>query len=340
MASFKHGVYGNILPTQQRITQLANADVPVFVGLAPVGRITGGAKNVNYPFVGLNPGSAKNYLGYDPNWKVWTLSEAYYVEYTLFNQFNKPTPIFINVFDPAKHFQAVGASQMAPVEGVITIPISTADVISDNGAEIYSFLRSRGIRTLLVMGVHANMCILNRNFAIKRMTSLGIRCILVRDLTDAMYNPEDAPHVSHDAGTQLVIEHIEKYVAPTITSADLTGRPPFRFQPDDRPRAVFLIGEDEYQTEKTLPEFARKELEPLGIRCTFAIADPETPHDFPGAEALNDADLLVLSVRRRAPAAKEMAMAQRLTQAHTANGVLDIQTRYFQDTLRELRGLN
>jgi nicotinamidase-related amidase len=71
------------------------------------------------------------------------------------------------------------------------------------------------------MGVHTNMCVLNRTFAIKKMTALGIRCILVRDLTDAMYNPGDAPHVSHEAGTQLVIEYIEKFWAPTTTSAEL-----------------------------------------------------------------------------------------------------------------------
>jgi hypothetical protein len=99
--------------------------------------------------------------------------------------------------------------------------IDASDVISDNGAEIYSFIRKRDIRTLLVMGVHTNMCVLNRTFAIKRMTALGIRCILVRDLTDAMYNPEDPPHVSHDAGTQLVIEYIEKFWAPSTTSLDL-----------------------------------------------------------------------------------------------------------------------
>jgi nicotinamidase-related amidase len=99
--------------------------------------------------------------------------------------------------------------------------IDASDVISDNGGEIYSFLRERGIRTLLVMGVHTNMCILNRSFAIKRMTALGVHCILVRDLTDAMYNPEDSPHVSHDAGTQLVIEYIEKYWCPTTTSGEL-----------------------------------------------------------------------------------------------------------------------
>ena len=99
--------------------------------------------------------------------------------------------------------------------------IDAADVISDSGPEIYSFLRARGISTLLVMGVHTNMCVLNRAFAIKRMTALGIHCILVRDLTDAMYNPQDPPHVSHDAGTQLVIEYIERYWCPSTTSADL-----------------------------------------------------------------------------------------------------------------------
>jgi len=99
--------------------------------------------------------------------------------------------------------------------------IDASDVISDSGAEIYSFLRQRGIANLLVMGVHTNMCVLNRTFAIKKMTSLGIRCILVRDLTDAMYNPQDAPHVSHDAGTQLVIEYIEKFWCPTTTSGEL-----------------------------------------------------------------------------------------------------------------------
>jgi len=99
--------------------------------------------------------------------------------------------------------------------------IAAPDVISDSGTEIYSFLRDRNINTLLVMGVHTNMCVLNRSFAIKRMTALGIRCILVRDLTDAMYNPKDPPYVSHAAGTQLVIEYIEKYWCPTTTSADL-----------------------------------------------------------------------------------------------------------------------
>jgi len=53
------------------------------------------------------------------------------------------------------------------------------------------------------------------------LTRLGKRCILARDLTDAMYDPKDSPNVSHEQGTELVVQHIEKYWCPTITSEDL-----------------------------------------------------------------------------------------------------------------------
>lgn len=104
---------------------------------------------------------------------------------------------------------------------IATLPMGDGDVISDDGAQIYSFLQQRGIRNLLVMGVHVNMCVLNRSFAIKKMTNWGIRCVLVRDLTDSMYNPKDRPYVSHERGTELVVEHIEKYWCPSTASADL-----------------------------------------------------------------------------------------------------------------------
>lgn len=49
-----------------------------------------------------------------------------------------------------------------------------------------------------------------------------MHCILLRDLTDAMYSPQDSPHVSHQQGTELVVEYIERYWAPTTVSDDLT----------------------------------------------------------------------------------------------------------------------
>ncbi len=101
------------------------------------------------------------------------------------------------------------------------LSIAGSDVISDNGKHVLKLLQDKGIRNLVIMGVHTNMCILNRSFAIKQMTKWGINCILVRDLTDAMYNPKMRPFVSHEQGTNLVIEYIERYWAPTVTSDEL-----------------------------------------------------------------------------------------------------------------------
>jgi nicotinamidase-related amidase len=102
------------------------------------------------------------------------------------------------------------------------LTIAPGDVISDQGQEIYNVLKEHHIETVLFMGVHANMCILNRSFGVRQLSKWGLRCVLVRDLTDAMYNPASRPFVSHAAGTELVIEFIEKYWAPTTTSAALT----------------------------------------------------------------------------------------------------------------------
>jgi len=97
------------------------------------------------------------------------------------------------------------------------------DVISDQGKEVYAYMHHRGIENMLIMGVHTNMCVLHRTFAIKQMVRWGKSVALIRDLTDAMYNPARLPYVSHIAGTQLVIEFIEKFWCPTVLSDDLTS---------------------------------------------------------------------------------------------------------------------
>jgi type 1 glutamine amidotransferase len=73
------------------------------------------------------------------------------------------------------------------------------------------------------------------------------------------------------------------------------------------PHIVFMIGEDEYHTWETLPEFAKKELEPRGYRVTIVNGDPQGKNDFPGlAAALRSADLLFLSTRRRTPPSDQL----------------------------------
>jgi nicotinamidase-related amidase len=102
------------------------------------------------------------------------------------------------------------------------IRIADGDLISDDGREIYSYFVAEGVKNVIFIGVHTNMCVLGRSFGIRQMTRLGQNAILVRDLTDTMYNPRMAPFVAHDKGTELVVEHVERHWCPTTTRAALS----------------------------------------------------------------------------------------------------------------------
>src|SRR5439155_4052390 len=104
------------------------------------------------------------------------------------------------------------------------------DAITDDPQEAYNPLEQRAIENVIYLGVHLNMCVLGRGCAIRQMVKLGKNVALMRDLTDTMYNHEKRPQVNHFQGTDLVIEHVEKYWCPSFTSSDLTGKPPFRFK--------------------------------------------------------------------------------------------------------------
>jgi putative heme-binding domain-containing protein len=182
-----------------------------------------------------------------------------------------------------------------------TLEIKPGDAITDS-VEAYYLMQQRGIENVIVMGVHGNMCVLGRPFAIRQMVMEGKHVLLMRDMTDTMYNSRMPPYVSHFAGTDLLVAHIEKYWCPTITSVDLIGGEPFRFKADKRAHIAFVIGENEYHTWETLPQFAERELAWRGFDCSFVMSSPN-PRDnqFTNWMAIKNADLLVVSVRRRAP---------------------------------------
>jgi nicotinamidase-related amidase len=102
------------------------------------------------------------------------------------------------------------------------IDITGYDGVSDSGPEIYNFLEQEGRKNIVLMGVHTNMCVLGRPFGIRQQKYLGKNVALCRDLTDALYDPRDKPHVSHARGVELVIEHIERYWCPSLLGASLT----------------------------------------------------------------------------------------------------------------------
>jgi nicotinamidase-related amidase/type 1 glutamine amidotransferase len=180
---------------------------------------------------------------------------------------------------------------------IATLKIERGDAITDN-AEAYYLMRQRGISNVIVMGVHTNMCVLGRPFSIRQMVYQGQNVLLMRDMTDTMYNSRSAPHVSHFTGTDLVVEHIERHWCPTITSADFLGEQPFRFPDDKRPHVVIVMAEDEYRTNETLPPFALAQLGKQ-FKLSYVHANEKERFDLPGIEILNEADVAIFSIRRR-----------------------------------------
>jgi nicotinamidase-related amidase len=128
---------------------------------------------------------------------------------------------------------AMGRNPKAPWKGQHAgLTIRDEDAVSDSGVEVWNLLEARGIDRVMLVGVHTNMCVLGRPFGLRQLAKNGKKVVLVRDLTDTMYNPRMPPMVSHFEGTRLVVEHIEKFVCPTIASDQLLGGKEFRFAGD------------------------------------------------------------------------------------------------------------
>jgi nicotinamidase-related amidase len=135
-----------------------------------------------------------------------------------------------------KELLALGRNPKAPWKSQIDLlKIHDEDAISDSGVEIWNLLVARRIKNVILVGVHTNMCVLGRPFGLRQMVKNGKNTLLMRDLTDTMYNPKRRPQVSHFEGTHLIIEYIEQVVCPTITSDQIVGGQPLRFKGDTTP---------------------------------------------------------------------------------------------------------
>jgi nicotinamidase-related amidase len=134
----------------------------------------------------------------------------------------------------AEELKAKGLNPRAPwTRQIDVIKIhDDVDAISDSGVEVWNLLEARGIKNVMLVGVHVNMCVSGRPFGLRQMAKNGKNVVLVRDMTDSMYNPKQRPFVDHYRGTALYIEHVEKYICPTITSDQILGGKPFRFSGD------------------------------------------------------------------------------------------------------------
>ena len=182
---------------------------------------------------------------------------------------------------------------------ITTLKIGEGDAITDS-AEAFYLMKQRGIKNIIIMGVHTNMCVLGRPFGIRQMIYQGQNVVLMRDMTDSMYNPRDEPYVNHFTGNDLVFEHIERFWCPTVTSADLLGGEAFRFPGDKRKHVAIVMAEEGYGTADTLPKFA---LQQLGsdFKISLVHANAKDRNDIPGLEILDEADIAIWSIRRARP---------------------------------------
>ena len=96
------------------------------------------------------------------------------------------------------------------------------DGISDSGEEIYNFCEQEGIKNIVLMGVHTNICVLARPFGIRQMLTprqerrpgpRPDRCAL-RSATAAPREPCPRHRDGRRAHRELL--------CPSILSADLT----------------------------------------------------------------------------------------------------------------------
>ena len=89
--------------------------------------------------------------------------------------------------------------------------------------ELWNFIQERKITHLLYLGDATNMCVINREYGMIQMRRLGVKTVIVRDLTNAMtfdgYNPDTRkldPAVTPAVGTAKAVEYIEKMIGPSL----------------------------------------------------------------------------------------------------------------------------
>ncbi|MFO0977113.1 MAG: isochorismatase family protein [Planctomycetaceae bacterium] len=175
---------------------------------------------------------------------------------------------------------------------------SDKDYISDRGDEVFNILEARGIRNVILVGVHTNMCVLGRPFGLRQMVRSGRNVVLARDLTDCMYNPARWPYVDHFTGNDLIVSHVERFVCPTITSDQILGGTAHvskydkRTQRDimqvDVPRFTSKTAGSQWSTVVVPASFSelssgtlRETADPVWYRCTLRLTS-----DFAGDKPL------------------------------------------------------
>jgi hypothetical protein len=91
---------------------------------------------------------------------------------------------------------------------------------SDSGTELGADCRKRGIKNVVLTGIAADICVMAHSFGLRTMKRMDMNVVMMRDMIDVVYNPQNTPFDCLYSDLDAVIEYIEKYVCPTIVSTD------------------------------------------------------------------------------------------------------------------------
>ena len=155
-----------------------------------------------------------NYVGYPQREAVFALPKV-------------PVPAIVNVTCPPVPDAggcACGRERCAVNYGWDgmhpALKIGPEDWMPDTQAEVYAICQQRGLTHLIYVGFHTQVCLLGKPMGLKAMQSAGLQCVLARDMTDAHPGYDPARGFTPDLNTRQVVEHFEKYLAPTISFQD------------------------------------------------------------------------------------------------------------------------
>lgn len=102
MQQYKHGAYGELVPSNEQIVSYNKGTIPVYIGTAPIHRLKKYSESINTPILIKSLEDAKSKLGYSSsdNFDDFTISAAIYAHFQ--NRIKPIGPIvIINVLDPS-----------------------------------------------------------------------------------------------------------------------------------------------------------------------------------------------------------------------------------------------
>lgn len=125
--AYQHGVYTSEVPTSIVPAVNTTAGLPVIFGTAPV-HLASDPAAANRPVLCYSYAEAVAALGYSKDWENYTLCEAMYSQFSLYN---RAPVVFVNVLDPEKHKGRVENAEitMTKNEGVLTDPVLLSTLV-------------------------------------------------------------------------------------------------------------------------------------------------------------------------------------------------------------------